>query len=415
MKKIFVCNNTNCRRRLLDASKIKLYLTKNGYELVDNPKKADITIFLTCAFKEGITENALNKIKILNELDTDLIVAGCLPEIEKDKLSKIFDGPTLSTKKIYNIDNFFPNNKIKFSDIEDADAIVNEQRTLNQFETLKLSNLPVINKFINFISQTVVKNILNDHLMVYLHPTNKRYYHVRISWGCLGNCSYCGIKKAIGPLISKPLKTCINDFKTGVEYGYKNIIITADDVGAYGIDNKSSFPELLDKLTKIKGDYNVSVQDFDPKWLVKYIDELEHIFSKGKINSVNIALQNGSGRILQLMNRYSNIDKIKDSLIRLKNTNTDLSLDTHFIIGFPTETERDFLDTMDFINQINFDVGFIYNYSPKPGTKAELLEPKVTKNELAYRLSYAKKFLKKNGYKMITLTKNNFYCFYKRG
>lgn len=412
MKKIFICNNTNCRRRLLDANKIQLYFKNNKYSIVRTPKKADIIIFVTCAYRNEITQDAINKIKDLKKYKGELIVAGCLPEIEKEKLSQIFSGRSISTKKLNEIDKLFPNHKIKFSEIKDADAIIKEQKISNQEDTLKFKKIPVLCKIINNIKLIFVKYFLNPHLLVYLFPTKREFYHVRISWGCKGNCTYCGIKKAIGPFRSKPFKECVEDFKKGLESGYKNFVITADDVGAYGIDIKSSFPELLYEFANFKGKYNISIQDLDPKWVVKYIDELEEIFQNKKITSVNIALQNGSERILKLMNRYSNLEKIGEALLRLKNINTNFFLDTHIIIGFPTETDEDFNNTMDFLKKINFDMGFIYRYSRKTDTKAEEMRP-IPDDIIDSRIQKSKEILRKSSYRFLTLSKNNFYSFYK--
>ncbi len=340
MKKIFICNNTNCRRRLLDANKIQLYFKNNDYDIVRNPKKADLIIFVTCAYRNEITYDAINKIKELQKYKAELIVAGCLPDIEKEKLSKIFSGEVISTKQLNEIDKLFPNHKTKFSDVKDADAIIKEQEISNQEDILKFKKLPILSRIVNNIQIIFVKYFLNPHLLIYLFPTKKEFYHVRISWGCKGNCTYCGIKKAIGPFKSKPFKECIEDFKKGLEIGYKNFVITADDVGAYGIDIKSSFPKLLYEFTKFDGDYNISIQDLNPKWIVKYIDELDVILQNKKITSINIALQNGSKRILKLMNRYSDLDKIGEALLRIKKKKTNLMILKIFGVIFGGKKSR---------------------------------------------------------------------------
>ena len=413
MKKIHVYTNTNCRRRLLDAKKLQLYFRKNKHPVVDRPEDADQIIYITCAYRDGITEINLAKIKELKNYKAELIVAGCLPVIEEEKLKEIFQGITIGTKDLNEIDKLFPKNKIKFSSITDAEAITHENYITHYEENLTLKKLPLINDYYQRFKEFFTRNILNDHLMVYLFPSKPEFYHVRISWGCTGNCAYCVIRKAIGPLKSKPLDGCISDFKIGIEAGYKKIVITADDVGAYGLDIGLDFPTLLDKLTKIPGDHEISVQDLHPQWVVKYIDKLEPIFKRDKITSVNIALQSGSSTILKKMNRYSDIEKMHEALEKIKNSSKKLSFDTHFILGFPTETHENFLETMDFIKKLDFDMGFIYRFSCKKGTKAETLEPKVSDDEIINRIHNARKILKKEKYKVITLAKNGYYTFYK--
>jgi len=414
MKKVYVYTNTNCRRRLLDTKKLQLYFRKNKHITVEKPDDADFIIYVTCAYRNEITDTNLLKIQEFKKYNAELIVAGCLPVIEEDKLNQIFQGKTINTKNLEKIDTLFPENKIKFSTISDAEAIAQDQYTSYYEENQKLKNLPFLNKYYVRFRDFIVSNILNEHLLVYLFPSKHEFYHVRISWGCMGNCAYCGIKKAIGDLKSKPFDECVSDFKKGLELGYKKFVITADDVGAYGIDTDSDFPTLLDKLISIPGDHKITVQDLHPQWVVKYIDELVPIFSRDKITSVNIALQSGCSKILKLMNRFSDTEKIYDALKRLKKSNKNLSLDTHFILGFPTETHDDFLQTMEFIKSLDFDMGFIYRFSCKTGTKAETMEPKVSDDEIVTRLQQATKILKNENYKVISLVKNSYYTFYNK-
>lgn len=411
MNKVYVTTNTNCRRRILDTQKIKLYFQRNNWEVLNKPNKADQKIFITCAYRDEIADDCLERIKELQNYSGELIVVGCLPEIEPKKLRKIFNGRTISTKNLNDIDDYFPNNTIKFKDISDAD-VISEGITTTQINKLN-NRFPLFSKTYLQLQKNIIKHLFNPHLLLYLHPYEMNNYHVRISWGCLGNCTYCAIKKAIGTLKSKPLDECVNDFSVGLKKGFKDFIITADDVGAYGIDIGNNFPQLLDRLSSFKGAYKISIQDFDPKWLVKYIDQLELIFKKNKISSINIALQSGSKDILKLMNRYNDINKISDSIKRLKNSNKDFSLDTHFILGFPSENRENFNQTMNFVIDNKFDMGFIYRFSLRSNTGANQIEPKIESDELNYRMYTAKKILKNNKYKVFSLSKNSFYAFYK--
>jgi tRNA A37 methylthiotransferase MiaB len=411
LEKIFVITTTNCRRRLLDTQKIKLYFQRNNWNVLDKPDWADKIIIVTCAYRDEIAKDCLDYIKKLQNYSGELIVVGCLPDIESTKLKKIFNGKTISTKDLNLIDDYFPGNNISFKDISDADVISN---WINPTQTNKaIYNILLIGKSYKYIQKNIIKYIFNPHLLLYLYPYEKNNYHIRISWGCLGNCTYCAIKKAIGPLKSKSMNECLNDFSIGLKKGFKNFIITADDVGAYGIDIGYTFPQLLEKLCSFNGDYNISIQDLDPKWIVKYINDLEEIFKKNKISSINIALQSGSKKILKIMNRYNNIEKISDSIRRLRKSSKKFSLDTHFILGFPSETRDDFYQSMKFVIENNFDMGFIYRFSLRSNTKADKIKPKNPQEEIDYRMLSAKKFLKKHKYKVLSLSKNSFYSFYR--
>ncbi len=347
----------------------------------------------------------------MQNLSGELIVVGCLPDIEPKKLKKIFNGRTISTKNLNFIDNYFPENTIKFKDISDSDVI---SEGITQTQVNKgINMIPLISKTYSHLQKNIIKHLFNRHLLLYLYPHEKNNYHVRISWGCLGSCTYCAIRKAIGTLKSKPIDDCINEFEIGLKQGFKNFIITADDVGAYGVDIGYTFPQLIERLSSFKGEYKISIQDFDPKWIVKYIDDLDGIFKKNRISSINVALQSGSKNILKLMNRYNDIGKISDAIQRLRNSNNDFSLDTHFILGFPSETREDFHQTMKFVIDNGFDMGFIYRFSLRSNTKADKIEPKTPQDELDYRMLTGMKILKNHKYKVLSLSKNSFYSFYK--
>jgi tRNA A37 methylthiotransferase MiaB len=225
-------------------------------------------------------------------------------------------------------------------------------------------------------------------------------YHIRVSWGCIGNCSFCITKKAIGSFKSKPFEECIQEFKRGLKAGYRDFIICSDDPGAYGVDIDSSFPKLLDEMTDIEGNYNLMITGLSPVMLMKYLDEMEEILKKKKITAILFPIQSGSSRILKLMNRYSDVDKMKEAFLRLKKSFPGLILETQIILGFPTETFEDFKQSLNFVKECNFYSGYLYKFSCRPGTDAEKIEPKVSDEEMSKRLKYAKNFFRKEGYKM---------------
>jgi len=414
MKKIFICVES-CQRRLLEANKVHTYLLKNGYEIVDNPKDANIIILVGCAASNQSAEYTLNKVKELQRYDAELIVAGCLPAIEKEKLAEIFDGKTISTKDLDKIDSLFPKNKIKFNSIDDENILnqnVSEEKSLpfiKQIGEIKKNfrNVEWMEKLYLKIKNHILKNLFGENSFIYrfLRFGDKPLYNITISIGCAGSCSYCAIKKAIGPLKSKPLDQCIKEFKNGLDEGYKDFVLNADDSGPYGLDIGSSFPELLDEITSIPGDYEISIRAFGPQWVIKYLNDLERILEKHKIKRMYIPMQSANNRILKLMNRYSDAEKMKDAFLRLKKADPDLLLNTHYILGFPTEGEEEFKGTMSFIKEINFSGGSIFPFIRRSGTESENIEPKISQKVISRRLRFAKKFLKKDGYTVIYVSK----------
>ena len=420
MKKTFIyCEPQACRRRYLDADRICKYLSINGHKIVDKLEDADIILFVTCTAVDETTKISLEKIRKFQKYDAELIVAGCLPIIEKEKLAEIFNGKTIGTKDLNDIDQLFPENKIKFKDTEDANILfqnVNDQRPFGAIKKIFGKSF-LIEKIYFKARSHVLKNLLDEHSAVYRFfsiSAKYREYCIRISRGCTGNCSYCAIKKAIGSFHSKTLDQCLDEFRNGLKKGYKKFVIVADDAGSYGIDIGTNLPELLNEMTKIEGDYEIVIRSLDPHWVVKYIDDLEEILKRQKIVYVDIAIQSGSSYILKLMRRFSDVEKMRDVFLRLKKSTPNLSLFTHVIVGFPTETMEDLKQTLSFINNVDFNSGLIFPFSCKTGTEVENIEPKISQEEIAKRLRYAKKFLKKAGYNIIYISKINSLLFHKR-
>lgn len=418
MTRICVYAPEVCVRRSLDSKKIFNYLSENKYEIVYDLDNADVIIFVTCAVGDRNTGFSLDMVRELQKYDAELIVAGCLPVIEKEELAKIFDGRTINTKDLDSIGQLFQGNLIEFNALDDANILYETDEEETHIDPIKklfggVKSTEWITSRYFEIRNYILKDQLGEQSAMYRLIVKKQFY-IRVSWGCRGNCSYCGIKKAVGPLKSKPLDKCITEFKNGLNAGYKHFSLTADDIGAYGLDDGSSFPELLDEITKIPGDYEIAILEIAPRWIVKYIDDLEEILKRGKVTMINIPFQSGCSRILKLMNRYSDAEKMKDAILKLRRFHPGLSLATQSIVGFPTETDEEFRQTIHFIKDVNFNGGHLYQFSCKTGTKAESIEPKISKEEMIERLKYAKKYLRNIGcsvfYRSILYSPKFYHC-----
>jgi len=405
-KKVFVYVYA-CNRRRLDAKKVCKYLHENNHEIVKKPKDADIILIFTCAAVDEETRISFKKVKKFLKYDKEVIVAGCLPAIERNGLDKIFNGKTISTKELDKIESLFPRSKIEFKRINDANLLFQniDKNSLMWIVREIFDRIRWIKMFFLFIKSHAYKHIFK-------FPKIPRYFHIRISWGCNGNCSYCTIKNAIGSLRSKPMAQCLSEFKKGLKGGYLNFVIDGDDVGSYGIDIGSNFSQLMNNLTKVPGNYKLKIEYLSPRWVIKYIDKLKEILKRNKITEMNIPIQSGSERILKLMHRYSDTEKIENTILKLREFCPELILSTHIIVGFPTETNKDFRRTLSLVKNCCFSMGNFFQYSHKNNSEAAYFEPKIHQKEINKRFKYAKKFLKKEGYHIFNLSKMSF-AFYK--
>ena len=410
-----------CQKRALDARRVSDYFSKNNYELVKKPNDADVIIYITCGYSKEEAEKAFNKIKEFQKYDAELVVAGCVPGTDKEKLAKIFKGKTIVTKDLDKIDGLLPEHGVKFNEIIDPNLEYDNQdeatRIAKDLKTMKKisKKLGFIGTIYFKIEDLILKNLIGRHSYLYKSfAAEDPVYTIRISWGCYGNCSYCAIKKAVGRLKSKPLEQIIREFKCGLAEGTKYFALAADDVGLYGLDIKSSFAELLDEMTKIPGDYEIALGSLDPRWAVRYEDDLVRILKRNKIKLIGIPFQSGNQRVLKLMNRYSDVEKMKVALKKINDALPDVSLNTHIIVGFPTETMEEFKDSLNLIKDMNFSAGLVFLYSEKPGTEAEKIVPKIPPEEISERLKFAKKFLTGAGYNVVHIKKPHFFQFDKK-
>ena len=420
VKKIFIYSGA-CERRNLDAKKICDYLTKNNYQIVNEPNNVDYIIFFTCGFVKSVSDLCFATIEELKKYPAELIVAGCLPDIAQDQLKSVFTGKIITTKDLDQIDTLFNENEIKFNTVDDAHIMwYNYTKTtlLGTFKRIAKSSL-FVRKCCHVVERTIISKIFGNNFHK-TFPFNRLYpeqrkYAISISRGCIHNCSYCAIRRAVGPLKSKPMNACLKEFKLGLKQGYKQIVLEADDTGHYGIDIKKSLPELLDKMTKIDGDYTIELKNTHPFWIIKYVDQLEELLLKKKIKTILLSIQSGNNRILKLMRRSYTAEQLIPTLIRLKKAYPDLELGVHLMVGFPTETTEEFQDTLQLFEKLPLDFGSVFSFSTQDGTEADKFAPKIPVKEIKNRIRQTLHVLRNNNYsawyskedKSISFYKNN--------
>jgi len=401
--KVFIGADKVCDRRKLDAQRTATYFIKNGYEIVTNPKKAEITIIFTCGVTNEVADISFNYVKKFMEYDGELIVAGCLPETDKKVLDTIFTGKKFSAKEMEKIDSFFPEHEIKFNQIKDTNIPwinIDETRLSDVFKEIIIRTKIGKQMYVYFFDY-IFKRLLGKNYLIgsqFMSILYSDYCIIRISQGCVNNCAYCVAKRAIGIHKSKPVNECVREFEIGLEKGFRNFILTGDDTGAYGADIDNSFPELLDTLTKITGCYNITIHALNPNWVVKYIAEIEPILHRGKIKIISIPIQSGSDRILNMMHRFSCSKKMKEALVRVKKAYPGLVLDTHVIVGFPGETEDEFIESLELIKDVGFDFGSLIPLSIRPDTEIENIITKVSNLEIERRVEIGRDYLSNLGY-----------------
>jgi len=213
---------------------------------------------------------------------------------------------------------------------------------------------------------------------------------VKISNGCLGNCSYCATKNARGSLESRPVEDIIENVKSALDSGSKEIRLTAQDTAVYGMDNGGGLPQLLGEISKIPGDFRARVGMMNPSYAKQIQDDLIDAYDNEVIYKfLHIPLQSGDDEMLKEMNRGYSVKDFMRIASDFRAKFDDITIATDAIVGYPTETEESFSKTYDVLAEVKPDIINITRFSARPGTRAYELKdmPDRFKKERSRKLT----------------------------
>ncbi|NVM27833.1 MAG: radical SAM protein [Candidatus Helarchaeota archaeon] len=394
---VFLCStNVGCRPSCVLSGQIYHYLQSNNHQLVHDESKADFIILNTCGFIDWYEKCSEVLIKNFTNLKkkVKLIVLGCLTKINRERIAKyndviIIDDLKELDKYFFTIEklqqrNIYSNDKI-FKYIQDGQKIKRNKALDSYVFLVKLLN--------NFLIRLNLSPFPFDKIAE--RYTGKGRFFVKIGEGCVGNCSFCIIKKAKRTIMSRPIEDILYDITNHLDEQKENyVILIADDCGSYGIDIGTNIIELLYQIGKSFPSLRIGIEYLYPKWIEKYGDKLLRVLRQVKIDNINISIQSGSQKILKLMNRNYDLEKVFRFINVLKRISPKTMVYTHFLFGYPGETFRDFLKTVSTIPYFHYYYPFMY--SIRKGTKSSEIPDTVSKfkkkleNFLLICLLYAK-------------------------
>lgn len=312
-----------------------------GYEITKDPYAADIIILNLCTVKGD--HQALRTLKeTTKQYTAKIIAAGCILESTKTILRK--ENPALSLLNTNNIHNI----------VEVVEGVIEGDviDALEKNKTTKI-NLPKVrlNPIINIVP---------------------------VGNGCTSICTYCSVKLIKGNIQSYTIQEIVDEVKRSVAEGVKEIYLTGQDTGAYGLDWKRDpqnkgieLPELIDALTRIPGDFMIRVGMASPNHVYRYLDRLIAIYRHPKVYKfLHIPVQSGSDKVLRDMKRPYSVEQYKACVQKFKRAYPEITIATDIIVGFPEETEADFKETLRLLEETKPDVVNRSRFAPRPGTKA---------------------------------------------
>lgn len=320
-----------------EGDRLSEIMTGLGHEEVSSAEDANVVVLNTCTVVDTTEKKMIRRMSELRKAGKDVIVTGCMAKVQPDRIT-----------------------------IRLPDSLVVPPENYSDFASMIAERY---GHGCSDVKERIPSNILP------------------IAQGCLGDCTYCITKFARGRLKSYDPDDLSDRFRSIVENGAKEILITAQDTGCYGTDIGTDLPSLLKKLLDVKGDYRIRIGMMNPNSLMPIADELLEVMKDPRIyRFLHIPVQSGSDDILSVMNRFYSIAEFFELVDKLRSGYPDISISTDLISGFPGETDEDHIKSLDLIRRLKADTVNITRFSPRPGTEASNMKPvhgRISKNRSA--------------------------------
>ena len=341
--KIYI-KSYGCQMNVYDSNRILDLFKNKNYEKVEDPKDANLVVLNTCHIREKAAEKVYSDIGRINKIkknkskdDYKLVIAGCVAQAEGKEIKK--RAPSVD----------FVVGPQSYHDLPDmldtSDKIISDEFTQNEkFKNLLYNSAGGVSEFVS------------------------------IQEGCDKFCSFCVVPYTRGPEFSRPVNDILIEIEKYVSQGVKEIIFLGQNVNAYhgvGLDGKSKdLAYLINKVSEVENLSRIRYMTSHP------IDMTDSLIKVHKTNHklmpfLHLPIQSGSDKILKDMNRKHTVDSYKKIVDKLRNERPDIALSSDFIVGYPNETDRDFEDTMKFIDDVEFVIAYSFMYSQRPGTPAQ--------------------------------------------
>lgn len=339
MHKIVAFHTLGCKLNYSETSSIGQQFLERGFELTNFEEKADIYVLNTCSVTESAERECRQIIRraLRQNSQAFIIVTGCYAQLRPEEISSI----------------------------EGVDAVLGSSEKFKLFSLIDNFN----KKELACVSVTPTENLTEFGLARSSESDSRTRAFLKIQDGCDYTCSFCTIPLARGSSRSLEIEKVINEFKKLLEDGYKEIILTGVNVGDYGKNIESNLFKLLQRLIKLDGEFRIRVSSIEPNLLSDEIIDL--VAESNKLcKHFHIPLQSGSPRILKAMQRRYTATDYEELVHKVKNKIPDAGIGVDVIVGFPGETEEDFIHTHNFLRDLPASYLHVFTYSERPDTKA---------------------------------------------
>ena len=335
-----------------DAELIRCIISEK-HEIVESDDDCDIAIVNSCCVIKRSEINAIREVEKLKKKNKKVILAGCLAEFKPELAEKIAHA-FISPKKISKIDRLI------------------EDRKDNGSKSIKSSKVEEDKK-----DKEDKAVLLKEHINIKA-PDKSIEASIPIAEGCLGNCSYCATKFARGRLKSFDLRAIRELAEKYLNLGYREIQLTSQDTACYGFDfdgRQIKLPDLIKEVSSIDREFRIRVGMMNPSFAKIILPELINAYKSEKVyRFLHLPLQSGDDAVLKEMKRGYKVRDFLKIVESFRKAFPELNLSTDIIVGFPSESESSFENTLKLIEKIEPDMINIKRYSEREKTEAAKLK-----------------------------------------
>ena len=325
-----------CSASMADSEIVTALLKNAGYKIATKESEGGINFIVTCSVKDKTEHRMVSRITTMTKSGKPLIIAGCLPKADREKVESLNCSASL----------IGPNCIDKAPDAArlasaGAKLVALEESSIDKVNLPKVRMNPIISI-------------------------------IEIASGCMSHCSFCQTKIAKGSLRSYRIGDIVRQIKYDIESGCKEVWLSSTDNGCYGRDIGTNLVELLDACCSIEGSFKIRLGMMNPMYLPRILDDMVALFRRNDkiFKFLHIPVQSGSDRILKKMKRAHDAKTFNDGVQAFRERMPEITICTDIIVGFPSETDQDFRQTLDLVETSKPDVVNISRYSARPRTEA---------------------------------------------
>ncbi len=351
------CVTLGCRTNQHDTAEMQTLLEEQGFSIVNGREKADAYVINTCTVTQRSDYSSRLAVKKSLAINPSALVVftGCYAQLNPDEASQLegldivlgnadkLDVANLIKKKLLNPD-------LPWEKSNSTEVIMSDIHKKRIFRTIPVHN---------FLGMTKA--------------------FIKVQTGCDEKCSFCTVVKARGKSVSDSRENIIHNIQQAIDSGFKEITLTGINLGTWGMDRGETFSSLVHDIVELPGDFRVRLSSINPveidNDLLQLIAETEKLCSH-----LHIPLQSGDDKILSAMRRNYNRHQYLEGVQRAISVIPGLGLGADVIVGFPGETDAEFENTRELIEQLPFSYLHVFSYSPRRGTEAHQFKDDVPGN-----------------------------------